>query len=124
MKNMKKIITILFLALAINSFSQDTITTEKSKDFMDKTVVVVGKVISYRLASEGKYLNYINIDKAYPDNIFSIVITNDYLEKLNIKIEDLKNKVIYIKGKISTYKNDPKQIPQIYNPMSIQIKKD
>jgi hypothetical protein len=121
---MKNIITILFLALAINSFSQDTITAEKAKNFMDKTVVVVGKVISYRLAPEGKYLNYINIDKAYPDNIFSIVITNDYLEKLNIKIEDLKNKVIYIKGKIATYKNDPKQIPQIYNPISIQIKKD
>lgn len=121
---MKNLIAIIFFAITLNSFSQDTITANKTKDFIDKTIVVVGKVISYKLASEGKHLNYINIDKAYPDNIFSVIITSDYLEKLNIKIEDLKNKTIFIKGKISTYKNDPKQIPQIFNPISIQIKKD
>lgn len=52
------------------------------------------------------------------------MITNNHLEKLNIKIVDLKDATIYVKGKITTYKNDPKQIPQIYNPISLEIKKD
>jgi hypothetical protein len=121
---MKKLILLFLATFSINCFSQDTITTVQVKDFMDKEVCVQGKVVSFKLASEGKFTNYINIDKAYPDSVFSIVITNNYLEKLNIKIEDLKDKVIYVKGKITTYKNDPKQVPQIFNPISIEIKKD
>ena len=121
---MKNLITAVLLLFSMNCFSQDTITTAKVKDFMDKEVCVIGKVVSFKLASEGKNTNYINIDKPYPESIFTVVIANFYLEKLNIKIEDLKDKNIYIKGKITTYKNDPKQIPQIYNPISITIKKD
>ena len=121
---MKNLILVFLLVFSVNCFSQDTIPTFKVKEYMDKEVCVVGKVISYKLATEGKNINYINIDKAYPDNIFSVVITNSYLEKLNIKIEDLKDQVIYVKGTISTYKNDPKQIPQIFNPISIDVKKE
>ena len=121
MKNLA--IAVLFL-FSVNCFSQDTITTAKAKDYMDKEVCVVGKVISFKLASDGKSTNYINIDKPYPESVFTVVISNNYLEKLNIKIEDLKDKNIYIKGKITTYKNDPKQIPQIYNPISIVVKKE
>jgi hypothetical protein len=121
MKNLAKVVLVLF---SIHCFSQDTITTAKVKDYMDKEVCVVGKVVSFKLASEGKNTNYINIDKPYPESVFTVVISNNYLEKLNIKIEELKDKNIYIKGKITTYKNDPKQIPQIYNPISIAIKKE
>ena len=121
MKNLAIAVLALF---TINCFSQDTITTAKAKDYMDKEVIVVGKVISFKLASEGKTTNYINIDKPYPESVFTVVILNSYLEKLNIKIEDLKDKNVFIKGKITTYKNDPKQIPQIYNPISIVVKKE
>jgi hypothetical protein len=121
MKNLTLAVLLLF---SINCFSQDTITTAKVKEYMDKEVCVLGKVVSFKLATEGKFTNYINIDKPYPESIFTVVITNSYLEKLNIKIEDLKDKDIYVKGKITIYKNDPKQIPQIFNPTSIEIKKD
>jgi hypothetical protein len=121
---MKNLIIAFLLVFSIQCFSQDTITTAKVKEFMNKEVCVVGKVVSFKLASEGKTTNYINIDKPYPESVFTVVISNYYLEKLNIKIEDLKDKTIYIKGKITTYKNDPKQIPQIFNPISIVVKKE
>jgi len=121
---MKNLITAFLLLISLHCFSQDTITTAKVKEYMDKEVCVVGKVVSFKLAAEGKLANYINIDQPYPMSIFTVVITTNYLEKLNIKIEDLKDKNIYIKGKITTYKNDPKQIPQIFNPTSIVVKKD
>jgi len=121
---MKKLVFFFLITFSINSFSQDTITTAKVNEYMDKEVCVLGKVVSFKLASEGKFTNYINIDKPYPESVFTVVITNNYLEKLNIKIEDLKDKFIYVKGTITTYKNDPKQIPQIYNPKSIVVKKD
>ena len=121
---MKNLAITVFVLFSIHCFSQDTITTAKVKEYMDKEVCVVGKVVSFKLAAEGKNTNYINIDKPYPESVFTVVIANFYLEKLNIKIEDLKDKTIYIKGKITTYKNDPKQIPQIYNPISIVVKKE
>lgn len=121
---MKNLIIVIFLIFSANCFSQDTITTAKVKDYLDKEVCVVGKVVSFKIASEGKNTNYINIDKPYPESIFTVVISNNYLEKLNIKIEDLKDKTVYVKGIITVYKNDPKQIPQIYNPISIFVKKE
>ncbi len=121
---MKNLALAVLLLLSINCFSQDTITTAKVKEYMDKEVCVLGKVVSFKLAAEGKFTNYINIDKPYPKSVFMVVITNNYLEKLILKIEDLKDKTIYVKGKITIYKNDPKQIPQIFNPTSIKIKKD
>jgi hypothetical protein len=121
---MKNLMVVFFVTFSINCFSQDTISTAKVKDYMDKEVCVFGKAVSFKLASEGKFTNYINIDKPYPESVFTVVITNSYLEKLNIKIEDLKDKNIYVKGKITIYKNDPKQIPQIFNPISIGIKKE
>ena len=121
---MKNLAVLIFILFSINCFSQDTITTAKVKEYMDKEVCVVGKVVSFKLAAEGKNTNYINIDKPYPESVFTVVITTSYLEKLSLKIEDLKDKTIYIKGKITTYKNDPKQIPQIYNPTSIVVKKE
>lgn len=120
---MKTLLTTVLLIISVNCFSQqDTIMAINAKDYMDKEVIVVGKVASFRLASNGKYTNYINLEKPYPETIFTVVITNNYLQKLNIKIEDLKDKVICVKGTVTTYKNDPKQIPQIFNPISIEIK--
>jgi hypothetical protein len=120
---MKNILILFVFLFSLNSFSQDTITTAKAKDYINSLACVTGKVVSYKLASEGKTTNYINIDSAYPDNVFTIVVTNEYLETSKIKIEDLKNKIIFAYGRITTYKNDPKQIPQIFNPRWIEVKK-
>ena len=120
---MKNLLLSVLFTLSANVFSQETIAADNAKNYLDKIVFVEGKVVSYKLAPEGKSINYINIDKKFPQNIFTVIITNDWLPKLNIKIEDLLDKTITIKGKISVYKNDPKQIPQIFNPESIEIKK-
>ncbi|MEO8233984.1 MAG: hypothetical protein ABI549_01100 [Flavobacterium sp.] len=120
---MKTFFALFLFITSLNGFSQDTITTAQTKDYINSLACVTGKVVSYKLASEGKSTNYINIDAAYPNNIFTIVFTNDYLEKAKIKIEDLKDKIIFVYGRITTYKNDLKQIPQIFNPRWIEVKK-
>jgi exonuclease VII large subunit len=119
---MKIIITILFLIIAPTIYAQDTIPASKAKENLGKEVWVKGTVASLRLASEGKFTNYINIDKAYPNNIFTIVITNKHLEKLNINLNGVQDKVVLVKGTIEIYDKDPKQIPQIYNPTAIIFK--
>jgi RPA family protein len=119
-----RIIYTLFICLFFQAvFSQDTIPATLAKDHLNELICVTGKVISYKLSKEEKKTNYINLDSSYPNQIFTIIVTNDYLENNKINLEDLKNKIIYVYGKITIYKNDPKQIPQIFNPRWIDIKK-
>ena len=51
---MKNILFVFLATFSIHCFSQDTITTAKVKDYMDKEVCVIGKVVSSKLAAEGK----------------------------------------------------------------------
>ncbi|WP_395076746.1 hypothetical protein [Flavobacterium sp.] len=119
-----KNILYLFIAFAtFKSFAQDTIQSHQAKNHIGELFCVTGKVASIKLASDGKTTNYINIDRPYPEAVFTIVITNEYLETLKFKLEDIKDKIIFVYGKITIYKNDPKQIPQIFNPRWIDLKK-
>lgn len=112
---------LFFFLISVQLFSQDTIPTSKVQDYLNKVIVVKGKVVSYRIAPEGKIINFINLDKQYPDCPFTVVITNEYLKTLNLRLQDLKNKTIFVKGKITVYDKDPKQTPQIFNPININF---
>lgn len=119
---MKTLLTIAFVIITSLSFSQETITASQAQENIGKEVVLKGKVASIKLASEGRSTNYINIDKAYPDNVFTVVLTNKYLEEHKLDIANSVGKEITVKGTISIYEKDPKKIPQIFNPLEIEIK--
>jgi hypothetical protein len=119
---MKKIFLIAFLSFASISFAQETITTAQAQDNIGKEVILKGTIASFKLASEGKSTNYINIDKAYPDNVFTVVLSNKYLEDHQLDLANSKGKQITVKGTITIYEKDPKKIPQIFNPAAIEIK--
>jgi len=116
---MKKLLLILLIFISFKSFSQDTITTAQIKDYIGKEVWVKGNVASVKLATEENNVNYINVDKAFPQNVFTVVITTKYLQKLKLKIENAKGKNIFVKGTIVVH---GKETPQIFNPTQIQIK--
>jgi hypothetical protein len=119
---MKKLFVITFLIFLTTSFAQETITTSQAKEYIGKEVILKGKIASIKLASEGKSTNYINIDKPYPENVFTVVISNKYLEEHQLDLSQSVGKEITVKGIISVYEKDPKKIPQIFNPLEIEIK--
>ena len=119
---MKKTVAFFLFFVASMAFSQDTITAQQAKMYMGKEVVLTGRISSYRLASEGKTTNLINIDRAFPNHIFTIVVSTQYLVERKIDLERLKGKFVQVKGTISTYDKDPKKIPQIFNPSIFEIK--
>lgn len=119
---MKKIIVLILVFISFKSFSQDTITTAKVKDYIGKEVWVKGTVASIKLATAENNVNYINVDKAFPQNVFTVVITTKYLERLKLKIENAKGKNIFVKGTVVVHGKDKNETPQIFNPTQIQIK--
>ena len=118
---MKKLFLLFILTLNGLTYAQDTITSTQAKDFIGKEVVLKGKIASIKMAGEGRSTNYINVDAAYPDAVFTVVIPNRALETLGFKIEESVGKQIIVKGKVQVYDKDPKQIPQIFNPSFIQV---
>ena len=104
---MKNLIITFLLLNSTYCFSQDTITTAMVKDYMEKEVCVVGKVVSYKLASNGKNTNYINIDKPYPDSVFTMVISNFYLEKAETTLPLQYLRSVFMKDQLLDQAKDP-----------------
>ena len=119
---MKKLLLFLLIHFSITSFAQVTINSSQANENIGNEVVLKGKIASIKLAAEGKSTNYLNIDKPYPDNIFTVVVSNKYLEEHLLDITNSKGKEIIVKGTITVYDKDPKKIPQIFNPLEIEIK--
>lgn len=118
---MKIILFFLLCTSSLTIFAQDTISAGQARDYIEMPMFVKGKVVSFKAAADGKTTNYLNIDRPYPDGFFTVVLSNSYLEKQKINIQDLNQKIICVKGKITTYKEDPKQVPQIFNPESLAV---
>jgi len=117
----KTLFTLLFLCSSV-LFAQDTIPTSKVSENIGKEVWVQGTIASVKIASEGKNTNYLNIDQPYPDAVFTVVVSNKYLEEHQLNLVESKGKKIRVKGTISVYEKDPKKTPQIFNPSQIIIK--
>ncbi len=119
---MKKAILLLLMLFGAKSFAQDTINTAKAKDYINKEVWLKGTVAAVKLADEGATANYINIDKAFPNNVFTVIITTKYAERLKLKLDSLKGKKIMVKGTIMMNEREKSDVPQIFNPSIVQIK--
>lgn len=119
---MRQVVTIAFLLLSYAGFSQDTITTAKIRDYIGKEVWVKGKVASVKAASDDKAVAYINVDKSFPNNVFTIAIAVKYAERLKVKLDGINGKSILVKGKIVVDEKSGSMVPQIFNPSKIVIK--
>lgn len=114
---------LLFLLLYFvtsSSFSQ-TISAEASQNYVGKTVTVAGKVVDGRyLASSSRQPTLLNVDKPFPDQIFSIVIYGEDRKSFGYKPEEvLVNKNVAVTGKVELYKGKPQII--VTNPEQIVI---
>lgn len=118
---MKKVFFVLFLLSAMKSFSQDTIPTTRVKEFIGKEVWVKGKVAAIKEATPENRVVYINVDKAFPDNVFTVVLNVKYAQRLKLNLATAKGKNILVKGTITIDKAGG-PVPQIFNPTQIQIK--
>ena len=116
---MKNLLLIIVLFAAGHLFAQDTISAAQVKDYIGKEVWVKGTIASLKLASDENTINYINVDKAFPQNIFTVAITDKYLQRLKLNLANAKGKKILFKGKIES---PGKDTPQIFNPVQVKIK--
>jgi hypothetical protein len=95
---------LCFSFFFLSAFTQ-TITAIEAKKYIGKTVTVLGKVVDARyLGGSGRQPTLLNIDKAFPNQEFTVVIYGDGRKTFGYKPEEaLLNKNISVSGKITMY---------------------
>lgn len=117
---MKRLFLLSIIILVAKVSSAQFVSPDSAKYFEGKIITVKGKVMSTFKSQGDKPKIILNIGKPYPDQPFSVVIFADNFGNFSYSPdEELKDKVIHIKGKVTIFKDKPQMI--ISNQRQIEI---
>jgi hypothetical protein len=94
----------------------------EAKDHVGELATVCGGVASTRFAAttRGKP-TFLNLDKPYPNQIFTVLIWGDSREKFGTPEEKYRDKQVCVTGKITEYRGKPEIV--VSDPRSIEAQK-
>jgi hypothetical protein len=96
---------------AASSASYGELGAAQAKDHVGETATVCGVVASANYATRSKRQpTFLNLDKAYPDHIFTAVIFGEDRSKFGAPETELKDKRICVTGKIQEFQGKPEII--------------
>jgi len=112
------IATCLAAILLLPLEAEKKLSPAEAKDHFGETATVCGEVVSTRFAASTKGRpTFLNLDKPYPQQIFTIVIWGSNRAKFGTPETEFKGKRVCVTGRISEYRgapeivaDDPKQI--------------
>jgi hypothetical protein len=110
--------TLIGIILLSPVQAQKKLTASEAKEHFGETATVCGPVVSTRYAESSKgQPTFLNLEKPYPNQIFTVVIWGSNRSKFKTPEEGYKDKKICVTGKITAYDglpeiiaDDPKQI--------------
>lgn len=117
-KRLASMAVLIGVILSTSVSAQDKLTAAQAKQHFGQTEKVCGEVVSASYAHSSKgHPTFLNLDKQYPNQIFTVVIWGENRSKFGKLEEDYKGKRICVSGKITAYAgkpeivaSDPKQI--------------
>jgi len=104
--------TLLFLligsVLVLPAQAQRKLTAAEAKGHIDETATVCGEVVSTRYAASTKWQpTFLNLDRPYPHQIFTIVVWGGNRGKFGTPETEFKGKRVCVTGKITEYRGVP-----------------
>ena len=112
------VVVVLWAALGL---AQTSISAAEAKNHIGERATVCGEVagVHYAARSRGNP-TFINLDKPYPNQIFTVLIWGSDRPKFGDPEEAYQSKHICVTGKISDYKGVPEIVA--YEPEQIKGK--
>jgi DNA/RNA endonuclease YhcR with UshA esterase domain len=112
--------TLLAISLfGASLFAQKKLTTSEAKEHIGETATVCGTVVSARYAASTKgQPTFLNLDRAYPGQVFTVLIWGSDRAKFVAPETDYRGKRICATGKITEYRGVPEIIAS--EPRQIQ----
>jgi DNA/RNA endonuclease YhcR with UshA esterase domain len=105
-----RLIVALALATLIiaPALAQKKLSAAEAKDHIGETATVCGNVVSTRYAASTKgQPTFLNLDKPYPNQIFTVVIWGSNRSKFGRPEVEYNEKRICVTGKITEYRGVP-----------------
>ena len=101
------------------SLAQRKITPLEAKDHIGESATVCGSVVSTRYAASTKgQPTFLNLEKPYPNQIFTVVIWGSNRSRFGTPESEYKGKRICVTGKIADYRGVPEIVAS--NPEQIR----
>jgi len=116
---MKKIFLSLLLFFSV--LNANVIKPDEAINHINEYATVCGKVVSsfYSKSINGQP-TFINLDKSYPNQVFTIVIWGNYRDNFNVPEKQYNSKNICVTGKIGSFRNKAQMV--VTSPNQIKIK--
>jgi DNA/RNA endonuclease YhcR with UshA esterase domain len=119
-RNMKTITFLVVLACSSLAYGQSSITAAEAKNHVGENATVCGQVESAHYAARTRgNPTFINLDKPYPDPIFTIVIWGSERPKFGTPEETYSGKHICVTGRITLYRGAPETT--VSEPSQIKV---
>jgi micrococcal nuclease len=122
MRHKTRVVAVLGVVVlwALSGLAQSPISAAEAKNQVGKRATVCGEVASTHYAERSRgNPTFINLDKPYPDQIFTVLIWGSDRAKFGDPEETYRNKRICATGKITDYKGVPEIVA--YEPSQIKI---
>jgi hypothetical protein len=114
------LVSLLALTLPILAIAQKKLTSSEAREHFGETATVCGEVVSARYADSTKgQPTFLNLDKPYPNQIFTVVVWGNNRSKFGAPENEYKGKRICITGKITAYAGLPEMVAD--EPKQIKI---
>lgn len=116
------VLLILFLALTVSAFAQETISPEDAANYIGQQKTVCGTVASAHYATRSKgQPTFLNLNKPYPNQIFTVLIWGSDRGNFEKPPEVLyRGKEICVTGIIRSIRGCPQII--VKDPPQIKVK--
>jgi hypothetical protein len=118
-KTKSALASVVIILWAAFASAQTAISAAEAKNHVGERGTVCGEVASVHYAAETRgNPTFLNLDKPYPNQIFTVLIWGSDRPKFGDPEQTYRNKRICVTGKISDYKG----IPEIIASEPSQIK--
>jgi DNA/RNA endonuclease YhcR with UshA esterase domain len=123
--NITKVVcrTAMLAFVAVPARAQHHFTPSEARAHVGETATVCGEVVSTRFAASTKgHPTFLNLDKPYPGQIFTIVIWGEDRSKFGAPEETYRGKHVCVTGRISEYRGVPEVIATEPGQMGVDSK--
>jgi len=112
MRKVRAIVALSFaLFLVPSDHAQKKIPALEAKDHINESATVCGNVVSARFSASTKgQPTFLNLEKPYPNQIFTVVIWGSDRAKFGTLETEYKGKRICVTGKIENFRGVPEII--------------
>jgi hypothetical protein len=111
---------IFVVLMVVWGHAQTSISSTEAKNHVGEKTTVCGEVASSHYAERSRgNPTFINLDKPYPSQIFTVLIWGSDRPKFGKPEETYGSKRICVTGKISDYKGVPEIVA--YEPAQIKV---